>query len=134
MTDVAELVRIGRFLAVGVLNTLVGLGTIYLCKWLGGMDDVTANVVGYAVGLANSFAWNRKWTFGHSGAVLPAIARFLLVFLISYLLNLGTVMAAIHWFGVNSYVAHAIGIAPYTAFFYLGSRHFAFKSAPAGRA
>jgi putative flippase GtrA len=127
VSPVGEHARIARFLAVGVFNTVVGLAAIYLCKGLLGTGDVVSNVVGYAVGLANSFAWNRRWTFGHSGAVLPAAARFVIVFLIAYLLNLATVMAAIHMYAVNSYVAQAIGIAPYTAFFYLGSRWFAFR-------
>jgi putative flippase GtrA len=127
VTAVGEYARIARFLAVGVLNTFVGLGTIYLCKFLLGTGDVISNVIGYAVGLTNSFAWNRRWTFAHSGAVLPAAARFVIVFLIAYFLNLATVMAAIRIFAVNSYLAHAIGIAPYTAFFYLGSRWFAFR-------
>ncbi len=127
MSATSEFTRIARFLAVGVLNTLVGLGVIYLCKWLIGMGDVAANVIGYAIGLANSFAWNRRWTFNHSGAVLPAVLRFLIVFLTAYLLNLATVMAAIHGFGINSYVAQAIGILPYTVFFYLGSRWFVFR-------
>ena len=127
MIAVREYVRIGRFLAVGVLNTFVGLATIYLCKWFLGTGDVVSNVIGYAAGLTNSFAWNRRWTFAHSGAVLPAAARFLIVFLIAYSLNLATMLAAIHVFGVNSYLAHAIAIAPYTAFFYLGSRWFVFR-------
>ena len=126
-TAVGEHTRIARFLAVGVLNTLVGLLAIYLCKLLLGTGDVVSNALGYAVGLANSFAWNRRWTFAHSGAVLPAAARFVIVFLIAYFLNLATVMAAIHLFGVNGYVAQALGIAPYTAFFYVGSRWFAFR-------
>ena len=45
-----------------------------------------------------------------------------------YLLNLATVLAAIRSLGVNSYLAHAIGVVPYTVFFFLGSRHFAFRS------
>jgi len=65
--------------------------------------------------------------------VLPAAVRFVIVFLIAYFLNLVTVLAAIHVFAVNSYLAQAIGIAPYTVFFYLGSKYFAFRSAPAGR-
>jgi putative flippase GtrA len=120
-------VRIAKFLAVGVLNTLVGLGTIYLCKWLLGAGDVISNVIGYAVGLVNSFAWNRRWTFAHSGAVLPAAARFVLVFLAAYFVNLATMLAAIDVLGVNSYLAHAIAVVPYTTVFYLGSRRFAFR-------
>lgn len=127
MTAVREYVRIARFLIIGVLNTFVGLVTIYFCKWFLGSGDVISNVIGYAVGLTNSFAWNRRWTFAHSGAVLPAAARFVIVFLIAYFLNLATVLAAIHVFDVNSYLAHAIGIAPYTASFYVGSRWFVFR-------
>ena len=127
MSALGEHVRVARFLAVGVLNTFVGLAVIYLCKLLLGTGDVISNVIGYAVGLGNSFAWNRRWTFGHSGAALPAAARFMIVFMVAYLLNLATVMAAIHLFAVNSYLAQAIGIIPYTSFFYLGSRWFAFR-------
>jgi hypothetical protein len=32
---------------------------------------------GYSLGLAASFLFNRNWTFYHSGAWLPALARFL---------------------------------------------------------
>ena len=93
MTTSGEFLRVCKFLAVGLLNTLVGLMVIYLCKWVAGFGDVTANMIGYAVGLLNSFAWNRQWTFRDSGAALPALARFASVFLVSYAANLATVMA-----------------------------------------
>jgi len=117
-----------RFAVVGVANTLIGLLGIYLCKWLLDLRDVLANISGYMLGLAVSFGLNRAWTFRHSGPVLPALARFLVIFLLAYLLNLATVLAAISSLGVNSYLAHAIGVVPYTVFFFLGSRHFAFRS------
>lgn len=108
-----------------MLNTVVGLGTTYACKYLGGMGDVPANMVGYAVGLTHSFLWNRHWTFAHAGAALPAAARFVLVFLVAYAVNLLVVIGAIRA-GVNTYVAQAAGIFPYTALLYLGSRFLAF--------
>ncbi len=72
---------------------------------------------------------HRNWTFHHSGAWLPALARFLSVFAIAYLANLGAVLVLIDEFGTNAYAAHAFGIAPYTALFYLGSKYFAFPEA-----
>jgi putative flippase GtrA len=126
MASVGELTRIARFLAVGVLNTIVGLAVIYTCKYFGQMSDVPANAIGYVVALTNSFAWNRRWTFAHMGRILPAATRFFWVFCIAYLANLATVMTVIGAFGVNSYLAHAIGAFPYTVLFYLGSRFFAF--------
>lgn len=120
-----------RFLVVGVANTLVCLFVIYACKWLFGFGDVTANLVGYVIAVANSFLLNRSWTFGNAGPVLPALGRFLIVFALAYVLNLVTVLAAIRLLDVNSYLAHIIGIAPYTIFFYFGSRYFAFKAVKA---
>jgi len=117
-----------KFVVVGVANTLIGLLAIYLCKWLLGFGDAVANISGYMIGLAVSFGLNRGWTFRHSGAVLPALGYFLMVFAVAYLVNLATALIAIRSFGVNSYLAHAIGIVPYTVFFFLGCRHFAFRS------
>ena len=120
-----------RFLVVGVLNTLIGLLAIYLGKWWLGLGDVLANLFGYAIGLCFSFVVNRSWTFDHSGAVVPALMRFLVVFAIAYVLNLATVLVAIRVFGINAYIAQALGIVPYTLFFFLGSRYYAFRAGPA---
>ncbi len=115
-----------RFLLVGVANSTIGLSIIFLLKWLG-CSDITANVFGYATGLIVSFALNRKWTFDHSGSVLPAAWRFLLVFAIAYLANLLTVLALVRLVQMNAYAAQILGVPPYTAIFYVGSRYFAFR-------
>jgi putative flippase GtrA len=119
---------LGGFLLVGIANTLVGLSTIFIVKWGFGAGDVLANACGYLVGLSVSFTLNRRWTFRHKGAVLPAAARFLVAFAIAYSVNLATVLLLIHQFGINGYLAQFLGIPPYTALFYLISRYFAFRA------
>ena len=121
-----EVKYILRFLSVGVLNTCVGLGSIYACKYFLGMGDVSANMTGYIVGITNSFFWNRKWTFSYAGGIGLAALRFLIVFLVAYAANLTVALALIHALGVNSYIAHAIATIPYTVIFYIGSRYFVF--------
>jgi len=115
-----------RFVVVGLANTMIALGIIYLLKWLVGVGDTAANVGAYSLGLAASFLFNRNWTFHHSGAWLPALARFLLVFAVAYAVNLGTVLVLLEQFRMNGYAAQALGIPPYTALFYLGSQYVAF--------
>lgn len=119
-----------RFVVVGVVNTAVGLGIIYGCKYFLDMNNVLANILGYAVGVTVSFVLNSSWTFEYRGPKLVAAARFLVVFLISYLVNLATVMGLIHLAGVNSYVAQAAGMPVYTVCFYLLSRFYAFRALP----
>ncbi len=116
-----------KFFVVGIANTLVGLLAIYFCKWLLDFGDSLANFCGYMLGLGVSFLLNRGWTFQHLGPMLPALSRFMVIFAFAYLINLCTVVVAIHGFAVNGYVAQALGIVPYTFFFYLGSRYFAFS-------
>jgi putative flippase GtrA len=116
-----------RFVIVGGINTTVGLLTIWLLKWLGGLSDFTANLGGYALGVCVSFLLNRSWTFSFKGAWLPSIARFLVVVAVAYLANLGVVLLLAQKFGVNGYLAQMFGVPPYTILFYLGSRYFAFR-------
>jgi putative flippase GtrA len=119
-----------KFVVVGVANTLAGLFLIYLCKWLLGFGDIMANCCGYSIGLALSFILNRGWTFRHAGPMLPALAAFLAIFILAYLSNLATVLVAINSLAMNSYLAQASGIFPYTVIFFFGSRYVAFG--PAG--
>ena len=115
-----------RYGLVGIANTLFGLAVIYTLKWFG-LGDILANAFGYACGLLLSFKLNSRWTFGFRGREGRAFVKFILVVGISYLTNLLTVMVGIHTFGINGYLAQALGVVPYTVLSYLGSRYFVFR-------
>jgi putative flippase GtrA len=117
-----------RYVSVGIVNTMVGLATIYLAMYAWHAGDVAANIAGYSVGVASSFILNRRWTFSSRDPVIPQLVRFLLVLTVAYLANLGTVLALRGQFGLNRYLAQALGTLPYVAIGYLGSRFFAFRS------
>lgn len=116
-----------RYGLVGVANTLFGLMMIYLAK-IGGAGDVLANLFGYCCGLLLSFKLNTKWTFRYGGRLLPAFYKFSVVIAMAYLLNLGIVLTAIQFMTINSYIAQALGIVPYTIVSFLGLRYFVFPA------
>ena len=126
--------ELGRFLSVGVVNMLVGLLVIYACKWFLHLGDALANAIGYGFGLCTSFALNSRWTFAYRGPQLPAIVKFLLVAAVAYAVNLATVLVAIHYAGLNGYLAQALGIPPYTLTTYLASKFIVFRRPPAASA
>jgi putative flippase GtrA len=132
MTPVAK-IQFFRFCLVGLANTAASLTAIFAAKALLGWTDLPANAAGYAIGLTISFFANRRWTFDHRGQPGSAAGRFLLAFAIAYGTNLATVFGLIHLAGVDSYLAQAAGMPPYTLVFFLISRHFVFAdgSAPA---
>lgn len=123
-----------RFLLVGIVNTAVGLGGIWVLIGLAGWADLPANAAGYGIGLACSFMLNRRWTFAHRGACWPALWRFVLVFGVAYAANLACMLTLRDAFGVDRYLAHALATVPYTALFFVGSRLFAFRPIGTGAA
>ena len=81
-----------KFLAVGVMNTLVTLVVIYLCSTLTAMPPMLGNAIGYIAGLINSFLWNRKWVFrASSGNSLAQAVRFAAGFGLCYGLQFAVV-------------------------------------------
>jgi putative flippase GtrA len=118
-----------RYLAVGIVNTIFGLGLIYTTMYLFGLGNAQANMLGYFAGILLSFVLNRRWTFQHKGPTAPAFAKFIVVTVVAYLVNLATVLFLADALGINRYLAQAAGIPPYTLVGYLGARLFAFKTA-----
>jgi putative flippase GtrA len=118
-----------RFAVTGVLNTVVGLGTIYALKWFWQFGDTPANVIGYAVGISFSLVVNSRWTFQSRESLFSIAPRYLMVILFAYLVNLGCVQICIGFLHVNAYLAHAIGTVPYTVITYVASRWWVFRRA-----
>lgn len=116
-----------RFAITGVLNTVVGLGTIYVLKWFFAVGDTPANAVGYVVGVIFSLVVNSRWTFQSRESLWSIAPRYLAVILLAYFTNLGCVHFLIQSMHVNSYLSQALGTIPYTVITYLASRWWVFR-------
>ena len=92
-----RILQLLKYGVVGVLNTVVTFGVIYICKSLLGWNIYVCNVLGYIAGLVNSFMLNRNWTFASHGSYLPQIVKFGVGFAVCYLLQLWVV-----WFITSS--------------------------------
>ena len=116
-----------RFAITGVLNTAVGLGTIYALKWFANVAETPANAIGYVVGVLFSLVVNSRWTFRSRESLLTIAPRYMTVILVAYFTNLGCVHFMINSLEVNSYLAQALGTIPYTTITYLASRWWVFR-------
>lgn len=118
----------GRYLLVGVANTIVGLGTIYIAMYFLHLNIVHANAVGYTIGVLFSFLLNKSWTFKSDDHLLFSFLRFITVLAVAYTANLYTVLFFDSRFHVNAYLAQAAGIFPYTIIGFLGNKYFTFRN------
>lgn len=134
-----QIIQFIKFCLVGVLNTLVTLAVIYLCKSFFGINDYISNACGYICGMINSFLCNRRFVFESQGSYAREASRFLAGFLVCYLLQLTTVwlinrtdfgnlLFYVYGIAVTGYgIATLIGNIVYTIANFIFNRLITFK-------
>jgi dolichyl-phosphate beta-glucosyltransferase len=101
-----------RFMAVGVVNTGVDIGT-YMVLTRGTATFATAIIAAkffsFVAATISSFVLNRYWTFGIRTAIkLSEVVRFYATVTISMLANVSTMYVLTHWFGIYDLIAIVI--------------------------
>lgn len=77
-------IQLLKYGIVGVMNTLITLGLIFLCKSVLGLNPYFSNAIGYVAGLINSFIWNRSWVFRSHGRISVQAIHFFCAFVLCY--------------------------------------------------
>lgn len=98
---VRELVRIAKYAMVGVSNTAVSVGVLYLFFFFWPERTEAAMVLGssaaYAAGGINSYWWNRNWTFSASRAGWAGLTRFAALSGVCLAINAALVFGSSGW-------------------------------------
>ena len=56
-------IQLLKYGVIGVMNTLITLVSFYLLNTKLGVPYGPSNIIGYVLGVINSFIWNRSWVF-----------------------------------------------------------------------
>jgi putative flippase GtrA len=119
--------QIIKFSIVGVLNTALTLSVIFILTKELHVYYITANIIGYVIGVINSFLWNKIWIFKSGDYFIWELGSFWLNVGICYLLQLGLLVVLKEELGVNQDVATVVGMVVYAACNFLGNRLFVFR-------
>lgn len=77
--------QISRFTLVGILNTFIGFGTFII--FLGSFNYLYSLILSHIVGVANSYVWNKYWTFGSKRVYVDEFIKFYFIYFILLLFN-----------------------------------------------
>lgn len=80
-------VQLLRYGIVGMASN-VALYVVYLLLTLLGMGPALAMTVTYAMGVAQTFIFNRRWTFASGESGPSALIRYVLVYALGYAVNM----------------------------------------------
>ena len=122
-----------RFLVVGVINTLVGCGTMFLLYNWAHCSYWLSSAANYVVGGIVSFFLNKYFTFRKKGWSWSQVVKFAINVAVCWLLAYGLAKPLVLrilegqslWLQEN--VAMLVGMCLYTVLNYLGQRFFAFR-------
>jgi dolichol-phosphate mannosyltransferase len=121
--------QLARFVAVGASGYVVNLATFAVCVHVADLDFRIAAVIAFLVAVTNNFWWNRHWTFeardGHAG---HQAARFLVVSVAAFLVNLALLDILVTVAGLTEVVAQAIAVAAATPCNFIGNKLWTFDA------
>lgn len=134
-------IKFWKFIMVGILNTIVGMGLQFLFFNLCGWGEWISSIVGYILGSILSYFLNKYFTFKNKEKGWKPIAKFALNIAVCYGLAYGIAIPLTKWICVaNSLtmfgwtvdkfagnVSMLVGSCLFVAFNYIGQRFFAFK-------
>lgn len=147
------LIQSVKYGAVGIINTLltvIAIGIMMHFVFRPGRGEKISslalsisNTTGYIVGLINSYICNRLWTFKSKNKWKPELVRFVVAFLICFVIQLALVnilykyviMSGFHLnFFCFDYTVSAAGICQltgivvYTILNFIVNKYFTFKN------
>jgi putative flippase GtrA len=123
----ATLGQLIRYGIVGVLSNVVAY-LLYIGITTAGMEHKLAMTLVYALGMAQAFLFNKRWTFGHDGALKSAFARYCASYAFGYVVNLSVLYLLVDCLGYAHQVVQGAMICVLAAMLFLLQKFWVFRT------
>lgn len=128
-----EIGEMFRFIIVGVINTLVGSGVMFIAFNLFSMSYWASSALNYVIGSICSFFLNKYFTFKSNKKSGKEIVVFVINILICYLVSYGLARPLARLVfssfkeNIQDNIALLTGMVVFTGLNYIGQKFFVFK-------
>jgi len=118
-----------RFAAVGIVSN-VALFLLYLVLTSSGLSPAISMSLAYIVGVAQTFAFNRTWTFSHAGSCTAPLLRYATTYGVGYAINLCLLRLFVDELAWPHQWVQGAAILLVAAIVFALQKHWVFRSAP----
>lgn len=131
MTDTSRSTQFARYAMVGVASNLL-LYLAYLALTTTGMDPKLSMSSLYALGVAQTFLFNKRWTFRHGGMHGPAFVRYCIAYGLGYVINLLVLVLLVDQMGYPHEIVQGVMVLSLAVMLFLLQKFWVFRpnSAP----
>ena len=126
MSADATLGQFMRYATVGLASNLV-LYLAYLALTAAGIESKLAMTLLYVLGVVQTFAFNKRWSFRHGGMRGLAFARYCVSYALGYLLNLGALLLFVDRLGYLHQVVQGVMILALAILLFLLQKYWVFR-------
>ncbi|KOA20690.1 GtrA-like protein [Clostridium homopropionicum DSM 5847] len=117
-----------KFCLVGGTNTLLTLATFYILNTVLGINYILSSILGYCVGMVNSYILNKRWTFYDSEKIIfNQFIKFVTVNLMSLSINLLVMYTLSGKLHLNAMIAQIVATGFSIISNYIGSKLWVFR-------
>jgi len=114
-----------RYVVVGLASNAI-IYVIYLVLTRIGMGHKLAMSLLYAVGVLQTFFFNKKWSFRFDGAATPALVRYATAYALGYVVNLSALMLLVDQMGLPHQWVQGVMIVVVAVMLFLAQRYWVF--------
>ena len=115
-----------KYAVVGLVsNVLLYLGYLLLTAF--GMGHKVAMTLLYAVGVSQTFVFNRSWTFGDQGIAARSFVRYVMVYVWGYFVNLIALLVLVDYLEFPHEIVQGCMILLLAAMLFLLQRFWVFE-------
>ncbi|MBQ0078846.1 MAG: GtrA family protein [Eubacterium sp.] len=121
-----------KFIIVGICNTIVGTGLMFLLYNLAGCSYWVSSAANYIVGSILSYVLNSRFTFNYKGNNARSISRFVINIAGCWIIAYGMAKPACAYVlaaasvSIQENVAMCVGMVLFVGLNYIGQRYFVF--------
>ncbi|WGS54150.1 GtrA family protein [Paraburkholderia sp. D15] len=119
--------QLARFVAVGIASNAI-LYVLYLAATSIGIGHKVAMTALFALGIVQTFVFNKKWSFQHSGSNGSAFIRYLGAYCAAYCINLAAMMIFVDRYHISDRLVQAVMIVVVAAFMFVAQRLWVFPA------
>ena len=116
-----------RFGIVGLTSNVV-LYLFYLLLTAFGMGHKTAMSLLFAVGILQTFVFNKRWTFGHQGLLRSTFSKYVSIYSLAYILNFCALMVFVDYMGFPHQIVQGVMILCLALILFLLQRYWVFRT------
>jgi len=117
-----------RYSLVGLTSNLL-LYLAFLGLTAAGMEHKIAMTLLYAVGVAQTFIFNKRWSFRHGGMHGPAFMRYCISYGLGYAVNLLALLVLVDRMGYPHEIVQGVMVLSLAVMLFLLQKFWVFRQA-----